>query len=180
MNLVTDNEFHSFEHKTRKISVIHDPNIDLDSHALIKQNSSRLIVVSFQNLDKYGLKCEPVTYSGKRLYVHKQLITGNVSALYYDLTKKLTEAWVSLDDILDGPELEPETEPILEKEKDRGAVREWIKLYVGHVVDSAQEVERFWRMYRTESGVKIPIEEWTSIFQEIYEEDRFTGLFCRQ
>ena len=176
MNLITSSEFHSFNHKTKKIEIVHSSGIDLDLYALIKQTPNQIIITSFQNLDKYSLGCRVVTYKERSLYIHTMPKPEDPSGLYYHLTKKLTEDQTTLDDIL-GSEPEVAPEPKLEDTKPN--VLKWVVINMPVILDSVFEIERQWEAYKDQTKSEISLKEWVSIVTEQYHEDLSTGKFAR-
>lgn len=101
MNLLTGSQLHSLEHASKKISVIHSTCLNLETHALIKQTADQIIVVSHMNLkERYGLDCDIASFDEKDLYVHRTKIGNPPAVTYYELSKKLTEDKLTLDEII--------------------------------------------------------------------------------
>lgn len=171
MNLITGSPLHSFEHATKKISVIHGSCIDLETHALIKKTGEVMIVVSHVNLkEKYGLDCDIVSFNEKDLYVYRTNVSNPPTITYYELSKKLTEDKLSLEDIICGKKKTCES---------AGDAAVWMKENAGFVVNSITEVNGLWHRYCQETGNRITEREWTKIFSTLYAENHSTGVFTR-
>lgn len=163
MNLITTSELHSFDHETKKISVIHNSDIDLDKFAIIKNTGVNILIASFTD---FGLPVEPVNYQNKKLLVHKQPVT-NLKEVLYDLTKSLTEKKITLDDILCEKK----------EENNLATIQDWIKSHVPAFIMSIFEVETYWMKYKDQTGSDVTLKEWVHEFSKIYEENETTGSF---
>lgn len=158
MNLLTESELHSFDHKTKKISVVFDDKIDLSKFALIRNTKKNIIIVSFIDLAKYGLDRKIVDYECRNLYIHQSQITGDVHGLLYRLTKSLTEEKITLASLI---------------ADEKPCIHEWVSSKVPPVLMDYSEVEKYWKRFCEDTKSEITFAEWNSDFQSVYTEDMF-------